>query len=157
MNTITIFKLTHIREQGEYKHLGYFSSLDSAAEAVEQAKTLPGFRDFPAGFVVEPANVQFCKASPSVVFRATIYFHDEDYLTEYIVPLGVYCSKLAAEDSIVCFWRNNGVDFDISYLGEEMRFNESIIAESTADRCVIGELEWRYGFNEEEKQKLSDL
>ena len=41
----------------EVKFIGVYSSEERASEAVDCAKELPGFRDYPDGFSVDPCEV----------------------------------------------------------------------------------------------------
>lgn len=50
----SVFVLHHIRRDDEYgdnaKLIGVYRSRKNANEAMERLSTLPGFRDYPAGF-----------------------------------------------------------------------------------------------------------
>lgn len=56
--TQTIFMVTHTHEinpgEEDDKLIGVYSNREKADLAVDRAKTLPGFRDHPEGFLVEP-------------------------------------------------------------------------------------------------------
>jgi hypothetical protein len=64
---ITYYALVHIRDfnnrAGTAKLVGIFSSADAAKKAIQRRLGLPGFRDYPKNYVIEPLQVDHIRYS----------------------------------------------------------------------------------------------
>ena len=142
MNDIVIFELTHIytKYEGQLiyspKILGYFSSYESAQQAIRSYKTKPGFCDAPEAFSIRQRYVSG-EISDDVVFETIIYLHSEDYEFEAEIDLGVYGSEYAAQEKLVSYCSYNYSLVNTSH----------IAVEKIVNKCVIGRKEWIEGFS----------
>lgn len=70
--------------------LGCFSSAERVAAAIEKYRSIPGFCDYPNGFVVFAHEVE---EHAVLVYLANVYIHDAEYEFEYSRNLGVFKMK----------------------------------------------------------------
>lgn len=77
---------------GDCAMLGCFSSAERVAAAIEKYRSIPGFCDYPNGFVVFAHEVE---EHAVLVYLANVYIHDAEYVhkhwqtrtAEYPTPL----------------------------------------------------------------------
>ena len=65
---------------GDCAMLGCFSSAERVAAAIEKYRSIPGFCDYPNGFVVFAHEVE---EHAVLVYLANVYIHDAEYEFEY--------------------------------------------------------------------------
>lgn len=76
-----IYMLSHVYQKymfmdarPEIKLLGYYSSIETVHEAIEEYKVLPGFRDHKHSFYVKPIDID---VTGEAVFCVDLYQYDE--------------------------------------------------------------------------------
>ena len=89
---------------GDCAMLGCFSSAERVAAAIEKYRSIPGFCDYPNGFVVFAHEVE---EHAVLVYLANVYIHDAEYEFEYSRNLGVFKNEGDARLAVEVFRQDN--------------------------------------------------
>lgn len=136
-----VYELTHIHantgngDTYDQKGLGLYTNYSSVCEAIDFFKTLPGFRDYPEGFILRRREVFGVYAG--VAYEAIVCFYTEDYEVEYSLELGLFGREQDAQKAIDVFCSENASLFREG-LGK---------AETILNCCVLNRREWSDGYD----------
>lgn len=137
-----VYELTHLVFQyaDEFvyspKKLGFFSSYESAKQAIAGCTALPGFRENPDTFSIRERAVTGDIAN-DIVFEVLVYIHSEDYEMEAEIELGLYGNEVSAQRSLNTYCDRNA----------ELTNKQNLISEKIINRYVIGRRDWAEGFS----------
>ena len=126
-----IYRLRHIYDNADYDlpaplTLGYFSEPSKANEAIEHYRTLPGFQDYPNGFIIEECALGAVDSMPQVVY-------------DYSGEIGVYTSEQDAKKAVSNFKRMNRNNIMKSILNQEIECYSYEINKQEGEWCKTGD------------------
>ena len=98
---------------GDCAMLGCFSSAERVAAAIEKYRSIPGFCDYPNGFVVFAHEVE---EHAVLVYLANVYIHDAEYEFEYSRNLGVFKNEGDARLAVEVFRQDNSTWWEVDGL-----------------------------------------
>ncbi|MGM9681156.1 MAG: hypothetical protein ACI3XR_06585 [Eubacteriales bacterium] len=98
-----VYRLEHIHDKDDYcdvdkKDLGLYSSPEKVKDAIAFYRNLPGFRDYPNGFIVTEHDLK-CEQLPERVYELYLIVHDEDYDYEYGDTVSIHATLEEAIDA----------------------------------------------------------
>ena len=141
---MSIYELVHMHKAetladgrfhyGDWTMLGCFSSVERVAAAIEKYRGIPGFRDYPNGFVVFAHEVE---AHAACVYLANVYIHDAEYEFEYSRNLGVLQNEGDAQRAVAAFRQDNSMQWEA----------DGLIAEWSVDQYILDEMHCTDGFD----------
>ncbi|MBR2634566.1 MAG: hypothetical protein IKD31_03190 [Clostridia bacterium] len=139
-----IYRLRHIYDNADYDlpaplTLGYFSEPSKANEAIEHYRTLPGFQDYPNGFIIEECALGAVDSMPQVVYEAYFSFSDEEKIYDYSGEIGVYTSEQDAKKAVSNFKRMNRNNIMKSILNQEIECYSYEINKQEGEWCKTGD------------------
>lgn len=112
---------------GDCAMLGCFSSPERAAAAIEKYRGIPGFRDYPNGFVVFAHEVE---AHAACIYLADVYIHDAEYGFEYSRNLGIFQNEGDARFAVEAFRQDNSMQWEA----------DGLIVEQSVDQYTLDEM-----------------
>ena len=123
-----VFRLRHVYDKADYDlpepiTLGYFSDPSKINEAVEFYRTLPGFRDYPKGFIAEECEIDCCNSeNVTTVYEAYFCFFDDEEIYQYSNEIGIFTSENEAKEAISNFKKYNEKSIMESVLKKEIDY-----------------------------------
>lgn len=139
---MTVYELTHIFFNYDDtlihspKKLGFYSSSDSANQAIQHFNKQPGFCDNPDNYSIRPILVTG-EIINATVFEVLVYLHTTDYEVETAIELGVYNDMSVAENALREYCEKN----------IRLISSGSIVAERIINKCTLDKKEWIEGFS----------
>ena len=118
---------------GDCAMLGCFSSAERVAAAIEKYRSIPGFCDYPNGFVVFAHEVE---EHAVLVYLANVYIHDAEYEFEYSRNLGVFKNEGDARLAVEVFRQDNSTRWEA----------DGLIVEWSVDQYTLDEMNCADGF-----------
>ena len=137
-----VYELTHIFFSYDDtiihspKKLGFYTSADSANEAIQYYNKKPGFCDNPDAYSVRQRFVNG-EITNTTVYEVIVYLHTTDYEFETAVELGLFSEVTVAENVLKEYCKKN-----ICLVG-----SERIVAEQIINKCTLDKREWSEGFS----------
>lgn len=120
---------------GDISMLVFFTSWSGMQAAIAQYKEIPGFRDYPNGFVVFEHQIE----DTDCVYFAQFYAHDAEFEFEFVQSLGIFTNERDANRAVETFRQNNAANWA----------DDHLIVELTVDLYRLNEMHCIYGFNVE--------
>ena len=139
---MVIYELTHMFFQceGELiyspKNLGVYYSYESAKQAVQYYRTLPGFCENQEAFSVKERCV-LGNIIDDTVFEAIVYLHTKDYEFEIEIELGLYAEQVTAQNKLQKYCTENFLLVNA----------QNLVSEQIVNKCIIERKEWSEGFS----------
>lgn len=118
---------------GDCAMLGCFSSAERVAAAIEKYRCIPGFCDYPNGFVVFAHEVE---EHAVLVYLANVYIHDAEYEFEYSRNLGVFKNEGDARLAVEVFRQDNSTRWEV----------DGLIVEWSVGQYTLDEMNCTDGF-----------
>lgn len=126
-----IFEVIHLLEEVEddFKHIGFFSSRESADAAICMLKDKPGFCEDINGFITIPHFVPVQKKNDKV-YEAAVYHYSGDHSLLHCETIGYFASEADANAAISCY--------------EEMNptVPKNLVRELDVFRIILDEISW---------------
>lgn len=120
---------------GDTSMLGFFTSCSGVQAAITQYRDIPGFRDYPNGFVVFEHQIE----DTEHVYLAEFYAHDPEFEFEFVKSLGIFVNERDADRALERFKQNNA----------EIWADDHLIVELTVDSYWLDEMHCTHGFDVE--------
>ncbi len=139
---MVVYELTHIFFRCECslvsspKSLGFYSSYESAQQAIQHYRTQPGFCENPDAFSCRERTV-LGNVTGGTIFEAIVYLHTENYEFEAEMELGLYGAEADAQGKIEKYCAENAPLVNAA----------EIMTEKIVNRCIVDKLEWSEGFS----------
>ena len=144
---MTLYRLIHIHDIDDYivpdiKSLGYYTNIENIEDAIAFFVTLPGFCDYPHGFIVSEHELSyFRKNNPLHVYELCFSVHDKNWDYEYENILSIHSTLKSALLSKKKFKEMNKKDNTI--------FNSTLIKQIWINDVIVDRksIFWSEGFN----------
>lgn len=138
---MTVYELMHIFHPYENSvliepiNLGLYTSYNSIQEAIQFYKKVPGFCNCQNAFSIRHREVTGA-IKHNTIFEVIIYFHTENYESEYHIELGIFGNENDAHAALETYCRENCA----------LNGYDEIVIEKIVNRCILDEREWIEGF-----------
>lgn len=136
-----IYELKHLffRYDNEFiyspKCLGFYTSYESAYQALQYYCTKPGFSDNQDALSIQERVVSD-KITDKTVYEVIVYLHSRDYEFEIEIELGLYGDEAHAQKVLLTYCENNTSLIHV----------ENLVVEKIINRRILEIREWAEGF-----------